>query len=52
MEHFVDCLFDSSYQLYMIDGIHPTRAGYRDWGLAPIENELLETLNLAEAEES
>lgn len=33
------------YDLYMADGIHPTKAGYRDWWLPEFEEHLSDILN-------
>lgn len=34
----------SAYKLYMVNGIHPSRAGYRDWWTPKFEMELAEYL--------
>ena len=31
---------DADYELYMSNGIHPTKAGYRDWWLPKFEEYL------------
>ena len=39
---------DASRTLYMADGIHPTKAGYRDWWGPEIDRQLLAAFNKAE----
>lgn len=37
---------ESDYNLYMSDGIHPTRAGYRDWWTPKFRENLIKYLDL------
>ncbi len=37
---------EEDYKLYMSNGIHPTRAGYRDWWTPKFESYLIEDLGL------
>ena len=40
----MNAVSEADYKLYMVNGIHPSRAGYRDWWTPKVEAFLKENL--------